>query len=68
MIRELERSQLVRAPLEEVFAFFSDARNLEQLTRQALERYLRAADGNGRVGALTECGGSHPDVLELLGV
>lgn len=29
---ELERTQLIRRPLEEVFAFFSDAGNLEAIT------------------------------------
>lgn len=32
MIHTIERRQLVRAPLEHVFEFFSLARNLEQLT------------------------------------
>jgi ligand-binding SRPBCC domain-containing protein len=32
MMHVLEREQLVRRPLHEVFAFFADAANLEQLT------------------------------------
>jgi ligand-binding SRPBCC domain-containing protein len=31
-LRRLERSQLLPRPVEEVFAFFSDARNLEAIT------------------------------------
>ncbi len=32
MIHQLEREQVVHAPLDAVFTFFSEARNLEQLT------------------------------------
>ena len=31
-VHELEREQLVRRPLDEVFAFFAQARNLERIT------------------------------------
>jgi ligand-binding SRPBCC domain-containing protein len=43
-IHLLERSQLVRAPRPAVFAFFSDARNLEAIT-PAFLRFSVEADG-----------------------
>jgi ligand-binding SRPBCC domain-containing protein len=35
-VHVLERAQLVRAPLDRVFAFFSEARNLERITPEWL--------------------------------
>jgi ligand-binding SRPBCC domain-containing protein len=55
MSHVLERSQLVHAPVEEVFAFFSKARNLEMLTPPWLHfEVLTPEPIEMRVGALID--------------
>lgn len=50
--RVLEREQLVRRPRDEVFAFFSDAKNLELITPDFL-RFRITAMSTPRIGAGT---------------
>ncbi|HEX4931016.1 MAG TPA: SRPBCC family protein [Gaiellaceae bacterium] len=47
----LERTQVVQVPLEDAFAFFADARNLEQITPPWLRFRIVEAPGELRVGA-----------------
>jgi ligand-binding SRPBCC domain-containing protein len=62
-LHRLERSQLVARPLEEVFAFFSDAANLEAITPSFLRfRVLTPAPVGMRPGARIDYG------LSLFGV
>ncbi len=52
MIRTLERTQVVPASLEEVFAFFAEARNLERITPPLLRfRVLTPGPIEMRAGA-----------------
>jgi ligand-binding SRPBCC domain-containing protein len=49
----LEREQLIRRPLDEVFAFFADAGNLEAMTPPWLKfRIVHVSDGAIRRGTL----------------
>jgi ligand-binding SRPBCC domain-containing protein len=51
----LDRAQVVRRPLDAVFAFFSDARNLERITPAFLRFRITSADAiEMRSGALIE--------------
>jgi ligand-binding SRPBCC domain-containing protein len=50
----LERDQLVRRPLDEVFAFFAHARNLERITPPWLRFEVLADPGPLAAGALIE--------------
>ena len=52
MTYELERSQVVRRPIGEAFAFFSDARNLEAITPAWLNFRIVEAPAELRLGAL----------------
>jgi ligand-binding SRPBCC domain-containing protein len=52
-VHQLHREQLVRQPVDETFAFFAEARNLEAITPPFLNFHVVSAD-EMRVGALIE--------------
>jgi uncharacterized protein len=50
LVRTLQREQLVGAPLDDIFEFFAQARNLESLTPPSLRFALRSPAGATQAG------------------